>query len=71
MDSEQQQCRPEIADQFSIGYFRNFNDNAYEFSIETYYKNLQNQIDYKMAHNYISTTMSNRIAFWFWESLWH
>ena len=39
--------RPEIADQFSIGYFRNFNDNAYEFSIETYYKNLQNQIDYK------------------------
>jgi hypothetical protein len=39
--------QPEIADQFSIGYFRNFNDNAYEFSIETYYKNLQNQIDYK------------------------
>lgn len=39
--------RPEIADQFSIGYFRNFNKNKYEFSVETYYKYLQNQIDYK------------------------
>jgi hypothetical protein len=39
--------QPEIADQFSMGYFRNFDDNAYEFSTETYYKNLQHQIDYK------------------------
>ena len=39
--------QPEIADQFSIGYFRNFSDNTYEFSTEVYYKNLQNQIDYK------------------------
>jgi TonB dependent receptor/CarboxypepD_reg-like domain/TonB-dependent Receptor Plug Domain len=39
--------KPEIADQESIGYFRNFKDNSYEFSIETYYKSMQNQIDYK------------------------
>ncbi|HXB11898.1 MAG TPA: hypothetical protein VNZ45_07935, partial [Bacteroidia bacterium] len=39
--------KPEIADQFSVGYYRNFNDNNYEFSVETYYKILQNQIDYK------------------------
>ncbi|HBX52575.1 MAG: collagen-binding protein [Bacteroidetes bacterium GWF2_33_38] len=39
--------KPEIADQTSLGYYRNFNDNKYEFSIETYYKSLQNQIDYK------------------------
>ncbi len=39
--------RPEIADQESIGYFRNFKDNQYEFSSEVYYKSLQNQIDYK------------------------
>jgi hypothetical protein len=37
----------EIADQVSIGYYRNFNNDNYEFSVETYYKNLQNQIDYK------------------------
>lgn len=39
--------KPEIADQISIGYFRNFNDNKFQFSIETYYKSLQNQVDYK------------------------
>ncbi|MEJ0055998.1 MAG: TonB-dependent receptor [Bacteroidota bacterium] len=37
---------PEISDQISLGYYRNFKDNMYEFSIETYYKYLQNQIDY-------------------------
>jgi hypothetical protein len=39
--------KPEIADQISTGYFKNFNDNAFEFSGEIYYKWLQNQIDYK------------------------
>jgi len=39
--------KPEIADQVSLGYYRNFNDNMYEFSAEIYYKYLQNQIDYK------------------------
>ena len=39
--------KSEIADQVSLGYYRNFSDNKYEFSTEIYYKNLQNQIDYK------------------------
>jgi hypothetical protein len=39
--------KPEIADQVSAGYFRNFKDNQYEFSSEIYYRNMQNQIDYK------------------------
>lgn len=39
--------KPEIADQESIGYFRNFKDNRYEFSVEAYYKSMQNQIDYR------------------------
>lgn len=39
--------KPEIADQISIGYFKNLKENAYEFSAETYYKNMQNQVDYK------------------------
>jgi hypothetical protein len=41
--------KPEISDQIGLGYFRNFNDNNYEFSFETYYKNMQNQIDYRDA----------------------
>ncbi len=39
--------KPEISDQVSLGYFRNFNDNKYQCSVETYYKSLQNQVDYK------------------------
>ena len=39
--------KPEIADQVSTGWFRNFDDNLFEFSAELYYKWLQNQIDYK------------------------
>ena len=39
--------KPEIADQMSAGYFRNFKDNSYEFSVEAYYKDMQNQVDFK------------------------
>jgi len=39
--------KPEIADQVALGYFRNFQENAYETSVEIYYKGLKNQIDYK------------------------
>ena len=37
---------PEIADAYVIGYFKNFKNNTYEASLELYYKDLQNQIDY-------------------------
>jgi len=39
--------KPGIADQVALGYFRNFNNNNYETSLEVYYKNMQNLIDYK------------------------
>ena len=39
--------RPEIADQISIGYVQGFKKNNYELSTELYYKNIQNQVDYK------------------------
>jgi CarboxypepD_reg-like domain/TonB-dependent Receptor Plug Domain len=39
--------KPEVADQVSAGYFRNLKDNAYELSAEVYYRDMQNQIDYK------------------------
>ncbi len=38
--------RPQIADQIALGYFRNFKDNTYEASVEVYFKDLQNQIDF-------------------------
>jgi hypothetical protein len=44
---------PEIADQYTLGYFRNFSNNMYETSVEVYYKSLQNQIDYRNGANLI------------------
>jgi hypothetical protein len=37
---------PQTADQVALGYFKNFSQNEYEFSLETYYKRLNNIIDF-------------------------
>lgn len=39
--------KPQKCDQFAVGYFRNFKNDAIETSAEIYYKNLQNVIDFK------------------------
>lgn len=39
--------KPETSDQLSLGFYKNLSHNAYELTIETYYKNLKNQIDYR------------------------
>ncbi|HEX8516113.1 MAG TPA: TonB-dependent receptor [Bacteroidia bacterium] len=39
--------KPQKGSQYSVGYFRNFLDNKYETSVEVYYKDLQNQIEYR------------------------
>lgn len=38
--------RPQTGQQVSLGYFRNFSNNTYEASVETYYRRTRNQIDY-------------------------
>jgi len=38
--------KPELSDQVSLGYYRNIG-SAYELTVETYYKTLKNQIDYR------------------------
>lgn len=43
--------KPELADQTSIGYARNFKNNTYELGAELYYKSMQNQLDYKDGTN--------------------
>lgn len=39
--------KPQYADQYSLGYFRNFNNNTYSFSTEVYFKNMYDLVDYK------------------------
>lgn len=40
---------PQIGDQLSIGYYKNFRSGTVETSIEAYYKSMQNIIDYKIG----------------------
>ncbi|PHI18923.1 TonB-dependent receptor [Lewinellaceae bacterium SD302] len=42
--------KPQLGLQYALGYFRNFNDNAWEASVEVYYKDLKNQIDYRESY---------------------
>jgi hypothetical protein len=42
-----QRVKPQIGSQYSLGVFRNFADNTWETSVEVYYKNMLNQIEYK------------------------
>ncbi len=39
--------KPQKCDQFALGYFRNFLNDAIETSVEVYYKNMKNVIDFK------------------------
>ena len=39
--------QPLVADQYSVGYFKNYDNNAWETSAEVYYKDIDNLVDYK------------------------
>ncbi len=39
--------RPQIVDQYSLGIYKNFKGNIFESSIEVYYKDIQNIVEYK------------------------
>lgn len=38
--------KPQLADQVAVGYFRNIQNAAYSLEVETYYKEIQNRLDY-------------------------
>jgi len=42
--------KPQISWLYAAGIFKNFKDNMYETSVELYYKNMQNQIEYQEGY---------------------
>jgi hypothetical protein len=42
--------QPQISWQYAAGFFKNFNNNQYETSLEVYYKDMRNQIEYKEGY---------------------
>ncbi len=42
-----EKIRPELCNQYALGFFKNFKENTFEASVEVYYKTMSNQIEYK------------------------
>ncbi len=56
--------KPQISDQWSVGYFRNSHRNMIESSVELYYKNLHNQIDYRNGADLVfNSTVEAELVF--------
>ncbi len=58
--------RPQFSTQYAMGYFRNFKDNVFETSVEVYYKDMKNLIEYKenlTAESDVGTNPDNNFAF--------
>jgi hypothetical protein len=47
--------RPQSADQFSVGFYQDFNRKFLNFSAEVYYKKVKNIVEYKDGANFISS----------------
>ncbi len=42
--------KPQLSWQYAAGFFKNFDNNRYETSLEVYYKKMKNQIEYKEGY---------------------
>ncbi|SFD38261.1 TonB-dependent receptor [Algibacter pectinivorans] len=53
--------KPQLLDQYAIGYFKNFNDNAYSLELESFYKDVKNRIDYIDGANLIANNAIEQV----------
>lgn len=53
--------KPQLIDQYTIGYFTNFKENLYSFEVETYYKTGKNRLDYIDGANLIGNRNIERV----------
>jgi hypothetical protein len=56
--------RPQVGDQVALGYYRNFRSNTIETSVETYYKQMHDFVDYKsgatlLLNHHLETELVN------------
>lgn len=58
--------KPQFGTQYSLGYFRNFRKNMWETSVEVYYKDMKNQIEFKegaLPEDNIKNNTDNNFTF--------
>ncbi|WP_291101376.1 MULTISPECIES: TonB-dependent receptor [unclassified Flavobacterium] len=53
--------KPQIADQVALGYFRNFKENRYSLEVETYYKKVQNRLNYIDGANLVANNAIEQV----------
>ncbi|SFF38275.1 TonB-dependent receptor [Flavobacterium xueshanense] len=53
--------KPQIADQVALGYFKNFEEGMYSLEVESYYKEVQNRLDYIDGANLIANKAIEQI----------
>jgi hypothetical protein len=59
-----EKVKPQLAYQYAIGYYRNFLNDELEASIETYYKPMYNQIEFKPgAQLFFNQNLENEMIF--------
>ncbi|WP_136482708.1 TonB-dependent receptor [Cognatitamlana onchidii] len=56
--------KPQLSNQYALGYYRNFKNNMFSVEFETYYKTIENRIDYLdgsslIGNNTIETEILN------------
>lgn len=60
--------KPQESWLYALGLFRNFKDNSYETSVEVYYKEMKNQIEY--AEGYVPSTLEDTENFFIFGKGW-
>ncbi|MDH3796873.1 MAG: TonB-dependent receptor, partial [Flavobacteriaceae bacterium] len=53
--------KPQLLDQYAMGYFRNFNSGKYSLEVEGFYKDVQNRIDYIDGANLIANNAIEQV----------
>lgn len=54
--------KPQLLDQIALGYFRNFKDDLYSLEVESFYKKIQNRVDYIDGANLIANEAIERVV---------
>lgn len=65
--------RPQVAWEYSAGYFRNFRDNEWEASLELYYRDMDHQIEFREGYTPSLADPENSFVFghgWSYGAEW-
>lgn len=54
--------KPQLLDQYAVGYFQNFKDDKYSLEIESYYKTIKDRVDYIDGANLIANEAIERVV---------